>query len=209
MFFVGSLVGVTSHTTPLPAREGLGEGPPPHGLEQCAKRVCWFCEFCERKTSPTNLKDVLFLTEYTEEQNTQRPTETLSQPISQNLTAIFGSNALWTLYAGGVLWDRNVGWKGSVRSVSSVREKDLYEECKQSSRGNLTYYAPPCGGGVGGGATILWARNVRQKVLLNLWVLWEKKLPSELFVCYLIEWVRSISHRKTQKNRTHSISQRH
>ena len=33
MFFVGSLVGVTSHTTPLPAGEGLGEGPPPHGIE--------------------------------------------------------------------------------------------------------------------------------------------------------------------------------
>ena len=30
----------------------------------------------------------------TEEQNTQHSTETLSQPISQNLTAIFGSNAL-------------------------------------------------------------------------------------------------------------------
>ena len=31
--------------------------------------------------------DIFFLTENTEEQNTQRPTETLSQPISQNLTA--------------------------------------------------------------------------------------------------------------------------
>ncbi|WP_455091431.1 hypothetical protein [Prevotella jejuni] len=30
----------------------------------------------------------------TDEQNTQHSTETLSQPISQNLTAIFGSNAL-------------------------------------------------------------------------------------------------------------------
>ena len=28
-----------------------------------------------------------FLTEHTDEQNTQSPTETLSQPISQNLTA--------------------------------------------------------------------------------------------------------------------------
>ena len=27
MFFVGSPVGVTSHTTPLPTGEGLGEGP--------------------------------------------------------------------------------------------------------------------------------------------------------------------------------------
>ena len=50
--------------------------------------------------------------------------------------------------------------------------------------------------------------TVRKWVLLNLWVLWEKKLCSELFVCYLIEWVRSISHRFTQKNRTHSIPQR-
>ena len=40
---------------------------------------------------------------YTEEQNTQRPTETLSQPISQNVTATFSYNALWYLYAGGVL----------------------------------------------------------------------------------------------------------
>ena len=79
----------------------------------------------------------------TEEQNTQVSTETLSQPISQNLTATFSSNALWTLYAGGVLW----------------------------------------------------ARNVRQKPPWTLCALWEKKLPSVLFVCYLIERVRSISHR--------------
>ena len=31
--------------------------------------------------------------------------------------------------------------------------------------------------------------------------MWEKNLPSELFVYHLIEWVRSISHRVTQKNR--------
>ena len=66
----------------------------------------------------------------TEEQNTQGFTETLSQPISQNVTTnihhptpLFGSNVLWYLYAGGVLWVRNSAQKGSVRSVSSVREK--------------------------------------------------------------------------------------
>jgi len=32
-------------------------------------------------------------------------------------------NVLCSLYAGGVLWARNVGGKGSVKSVSSVREK--------------------------------------------------------------------------------------
>ena len=61
--------------------------------------------------------------------------------------------------------------KVSVRSVCSVREKtlqrerkNLYEVCKQPNRGNLTYHAPPCGGGVGGGATVLWVRNCAQKV---------------------------------------------
>ena len=60
--------------------------------------------------------------------------------------------------------------KGSVKSASSVREKtlrrerkNLYEVCKQPNRGNLTYHAPPCGGGVGGGATVLWVRNCAQK----------------------------------------------
>ena len=112
----------------------------------CALRVLTFPYGSQTFFFPQ--RTILFLTEVafyfsqknTEEQNTQHSTETLSQPISQNLTAIFSWNVLWYLYAGGVLWDRNVGWKGSVRSVSSVREKDLYEECKQSSRGNLTYY---------------------------------------------------------------------
>ena len=62
----------------------------------------------------------------TDEQNTQYFTETLSQPISQNLTAKISYNVLWILYAEGVLW----------------------------------------------------ARNVRQKALLNLWVLWEKEIPT-------------------------------
>ena len=46
--------------------------------------------------------------------------------------------------------------KSSVKSVSSVREKNLYEVCKQPNRGNLTYYSPPYGGGAGGGAS--WDR---------------------------------------------------
>ena len=66
----------------------------------------------------------------TEEQNTQQSTETLSQPISQNLTATFGSNALWTLYAGGLLWARNCVPQSSVNSVCSVREKTPQREKK-------------------------------------------------------------------------------
>jgi len=34
-----------------------------------------------------------------------------------------GYNVLCSLYAGGVLWVRNCAQKGSVKSVSSVREK--------------------------------------------------------------------------------------
>jgi len=68
----------------------------------------------------------------TEEQISQRCTETLSQPISQNLTATFGSNALCSLYAEGVLWTRNSASKGSVNSVRSVREKTPQVERKNS-----------------------------------------------------------------------------
>ena len=68
----------------------------------------------------------------TEEQISQRPTETLSQPISQNLTATFSYNVLWYLYAGGVLWVRNCAQICSVRSVSSVREKTPQREKKLS-----------------------------------------------------------------------------
>jgi len=72
----------------------------------------------------------------TEEQISQRFTETLSQPITQNLTATFSSNALWTLYAGGLLWARNCAPKSSVNSVRSVREKPIHTHllCSLSHR---------------------------------------------------------------------------
>ena len=41
----------------------------------------------ERRNSPRQFSNILFLTDNTEEQNTQHSTETLSQPISQNVTA--------------------------------------------------------------------------------------------------------------------------
>ena len=68
----------------------------------------------------------------TDEQNTQSFTETLSQPISQNLTATFSSNALWTLYAEGLLWALNCAQKCSVNSVNSVRDKTPQRERKNS-----------------------------------------------------------------------------
>ena len=74
-------------------------------LEMCAKKLselCALCALCERKNlprlrekTPQQISSVIFHMEgafsfsqkNTDEQNTQRPTETLSQPISQNLTA--------------------------------------------------------------------------------------------------------------------------
>ena len=55
-----------------------------------------------REKTPQRLSSVLFLTEgtfyfsqkNTDEQNTQRPTETLSQPITQNVTANISCNVL-------------------------------------------------------------------------------------------------------------------
>ena len=51
--------------------------------------------------------------------------------------------------------------------------------------------------------------TVRKNAQWTLCALWEKKLPSVLFVCCIIQWERSISHRKTQKNRFHKGPQRH
>ena len=56
--------------------------------------------------------------------------------------------AQWTLCA---LWEKK---------LPSVREKPHHAPCKQASRGNLTYYAPPFGGGEGGGAS--WGKEQGQ-----------------------------------------------
>ena len=110
----------------------------------------------------------------TDEQNTQRPTETLSQPNSQNVTAPFSLNALWILYAGGVLWVRNSAQMGSVKSVSSVREKNsprikLCAKCSVKS-----------------------VSSVRKRNTLC-----ERKTSPASCLCVIsYEWVRSVSHRE-------------
>ena len=139
-------IGVTSHTTPLSIRRGVGG-------EASVNSVCRRRSVGSKRAWKSSVKSVSSVREktpqrffcvsshnvgafyfsqiYTEEQNSQRRTETLSQPISQNLIAIFGSNALWTLYAGGVLWARNCALKTSVTSVFSVREKNIQHERKE------------------------------------------------------------------------------
>ena len=124
------------------------------GLEMCAKRLSELCALCERKNLPSvrgktpqrvtcvsshRVGAFYFSQIYTDEQNTQSLTETLSQPISQNVTATFSYNVLWYLYAGGVLWVRNCAQKCSVKSVSSVRERNVLRERITSPRVLHTY----------------------------------------------------------------------
>ena len=77
----------------------------------------------ERKNSTHDSPMFFFSQKNTDEQNTQKPTETLSQPISQSITA----NLSWKASVFSVCRRRSVGSKrapkGSVNSVRSVREK--------------------------------------------------------------------------------------
>ena len=147
-------------------------------------------------------RNILFLTELTDEQNTQHSTETLSQPISQNLTA------KRSLTPGP-----SPNGEGSDYRDTPVCHPcfyRLFSISQQVNRGNLTYYSPlHSERGWGWGLcefcmpeAFCEFETAHQNVLLNLWVLWEKKLLNESRNC-------SFSHRKTQKNRTHSIPQRH
>ena len=52
------------------------------GLEMCAKKLRELCALCERKNSPASLKNVLFLTENTEEQSTQHSKQVVAPPPS-------------------------------------------------------------------------------------------------------------------------------
>ena len=91
----GSLVGVTSHTTPLPAGEGLGEGPLSFGFETVRQKGSVRSVSSVREKSPHRAVCVsshrvgafYFSQNNTDEQNTQSFTETLSQPNSQSVTA--------------------------------------------------------------------------------------------------------------------------
>jgi len=101
-------------------------------------------------------------------------------------------------------------WVEKFCKICEFCEKNKrYEVCKQPSRGNLTYHAPPCGGGVGGGATRLWVRYCAQKSSVKSVRSVRKELLSNSQATFLLQWMRPISHRVTQKNRTHKLSQRH
>ena len=151
---------------------------------------------------------------YTDEQNTQYSTETLSQPISQNLTATFSYNVLWILYAGGLLWGQNCAqkvllnlWVLWEKEIPFVREGTLqrlswllshpegafFFSQKNTDEQNTQHSTETLSQPISQNLTatfsynvlwilyaggLLWGQNCAQKVLLNLWVLWEKMISS-------------------------------
>ena len=77
------------------------------GLETVRQKALFaLCALWEKKLSTHTPTMFFFSQKNTEEQNTQRPTETLSQPISQSVTA-------------------NVSWKASVNSVRERTTQEL------------------------------------------------------------------------------------
>ena len=103
----------------------------------------------------------------------------------------------------------SVGSKLCAKRLSELcalcERKNLYEVCKQPNRGNLTYHAPPCGGGVGGGATSSWARNCAQKGSVNSVRSVREKTPQRV-VCVLYHTVGAFYF--SQMNTEEQISQR-
>ena len=102
-------IGVTSHTTPLSIRRGAGGEASVNSVcrrpsvgSKRAQKCSVSSVGSVREKTPQQVSSVPFLIEgafyfsqiYTEEQNTQHFTETLSQPISQNLTPTFSYNVL-------------------------------------------------------------------------------------------------------------------
>ena len=79
--------GATSHTTPLSIRRGAGgEASVSSVREKTPQQLSWFLSHRE---------GAYFLSQKsTDEQNTQQFTETLSQPITQSVTATFSYNVL-------------------------------------------------------------------------------------------------------------------
>ena len=175
------------------------------GSKLCAKMLSELCALCERKNSPACLKNVLFLTENTDEQNTQRPTETLSQPITQSVTA-----------NRGLTPSPSPNGEGSDHRDTPVcppYDSYVFSSYQQANRGNLSYYSPlHSERGWGWGLcefcmpeAFCGFEIVRQKVLLNLWDLWEKEMSFVRDKTPHTTLQYSFSHRRTLKNRTHRV----
>ena len=96
-------IGVSRWSRPSLRGRRRGRGQFFSACSPCPQKgFCSSVKICERENfqrSPC----VLFSQNYTEEQNTQRRTETLSQPIAQSITANDGCNILWYIAINSVI----------------------------------------------------------------------------------------------------------
>ena len=106
MFNVGCwwlAIGVSRWSRPSLRGRGRGRGQFFSACSPCSQKgFCSSVKICEREKFQ-RAPCVLFSQNYTEEQNTQRSTETLSQPISQSVTANDGCNVLWYIAVNSVI----------------------------------------------------------------------------------------------------------
>ena len=97
-----------------------------------------------------------------------------------------------------------------AHSFELIREWPLPKNRVSRPVGVTSHITPlPAGEGLGEGPPPHGLETVRKWGLLHLWVLWEKKYPSWKIKLHTRLPQCSFSHRKTQKNRIHRVSQRH
>ena len=141
--------GVTSHTTPLSIRRGAGGEAsvnsvcrrPSVGSKRAQKNSVNSVRSVREKT-PQKVSSVPFLIEgafyfsqnNTDEQNTLHFTETLSQPISQNVTANRSLTPSPSPNGEGS------NHRDTPTCPPNVQQPISYHQ--QPNRGNLTYYSP-------------------------------------------------------------------
>ena len=96
-------IGVSRWSRPSLRGRGRGRGQFFSACSPCSQKgFCSSVKICKRENFQ-RASCVLFSQNYTEEQNTQRRTETLSQPIAQSITAKYGFNIMWYIQVNSVL----------------------------------------------------------------------------------------------------------
>ena len=121
-----------------------------------------FCEFCERKTSPASLAIVLFLTDNTDEQNTQGSMKMMAPPPTPAGPSPFPSPE----------------GKGSDHRDTPIRRMCVSIYYLTGSLVGVTSHTTslPAGEGLGEGPLSCGLETVRKNALLTLCALWEKKI---------------------------------
>ena len=134
-----------------------------HALKDSVNSVCSVRENTPQRVacvSSHRLGAFSFSQSYTEEQNTQRPTETLSQPISQNVTATEASPPAPLRMERGVITEIPLYVLCMFSNLSPIIRRPI---------GVTSHTTPlPAGEGLGEGPLSCGFEMCAKKALLNL-----------------------------------------